>query len=109
METLYWIVLALHIICWIGALVLVDPRGAEIKKGASHAVAGALVLGIILVGIGEAAELRDYNHMKIGIKLVLALAATVIAFMGQKKSSPNALARPLFGLVAINILIAILW
>lgn len=109
METLYWIVLALHIVSWIGALVLIDPRGAEIKKGASHAVAAALVLGIILVGIGEAADLRDYDHMKIGIKGLVALVATVVAFMGQKKSTPNALARPLFGLVVLNILIAILW
>jgi hypothetical protein len=101
MEILYTVLIAVHIVCWIGALVLINPISQEIRKGASHAIAAALLTGLILVGIGEAADLRDYNHIKIGIKLVVALVATV--------DNPNPQARTLFGLVSANILLAILW
>ena len=109
METLYYVLIAVHIVCWLGALALIDPIGQQIRKGASHAAAAALVTGLILVGIGEAAELRDYNHIKIGIKLVVALIATVVAFMVAKKENPNPQARTLFGLISANVLLAILW
>jgi hypothetical protein len=109
MEILYTVLIAVHIVCWIGALVLINPISQEIRKGASHAIAAALLTGLILVGIGEAADLRDYNHIKIGIKLVVALVATVVAFIVAKKDNPNPQARTLFGLVSANILLAILW
>lgn len=109
MTTLYYILIALHVICWIGALALIDPVKAVIRKGATHAVTGALVTGLILVGVGEAADLRDYNHIKIALKLIIAVIATVAVFMAARKENDNASAGPVFGLVAANILIAILW
>ena len=111
METLYTVLVGLHVASWLGALALVDPRAGIMRKGAAHAVATALVLGIVLVGLGESVDAldKDYNHMKIGIKLVLALVATVIAFMqGAKEDNPRG-ARIVFGLVAVNVLLAILW
>ena len=54
MNTLYSVLIAVHVLCWIGALVLIDPISATIRKGASHAIAAALLTGLILVGIGEA-------------------------------------------------------
>ena len=110
-EALYTVIVALHILSWLGALALIDPRGGVIRKGAAHAVATALVTGIILVGLGESvASLdKDYNHMKIGIKLLVAVVATVYAFVQTNKPTPNKAAGILFGLVGLNILLAILW
>ena len=103
MNTLYSVLIAVHVLCWIGALVLIDPISATIRKGASHAIAAALLTGLILV------ELREYDHVKIAIKFTVAVAATVLAFVAQRTEGPTPLARALFGLVSLNILIAILW
>ena len=109
-EALYTILVALHILSWLGALALIDPRGT-VRNGASHAIATALVTGLILVGLGESVDAldKDYNHVKIGIKLVVALVATVLAFVKGRKESPNPVAGPLFALVGLNVLLAILW
>ena len=111
MDIVYQVIVALHILSWLGALALIDPRAGVIRKGASHAIATALVTGIVLVGLGESvASLdKDYNHVKIGIKLVVALVATIYAFTQTKKPEPNKAAGVLFGLVGLNILLAILW
>lgn len=109
MSVLYSVLVAVHVLCWIGALVLTDPITSTIRKGAVHAIATALVTGVILVGIGEAADLRDYDHVKIAIKLVVALAATVVAFRAERAPQPSPLPRVVFALVTFNILIAILW
>ncbi len=109
MSTLYTILVVVHVLCWIGALALINPISSTIRKGASHAVAAALLTGLIIVGLGEMADLRDYNHYKIATKLLVALAATVVAFVGQRAKEPNPFGRIGFGLVAANILIAITW
>ena len=109
MNTLYSVLIAVHVLCWIGALVLIDPISSTIRKGAAHATAAALVTGLILVGIGEAGNVHEFNHYKIAIKLTVALLATVLAFVAQRSQGPTPLARALFGLVSLNILIAILW
>lgn len=109
MSVLYSILVAIHVLCWIGALVLTDPIGSTIRKGAFHAIAAALVVGVVLVGIGEAADLRDYDHAKIAIKFVVAAVATVLAFVAERKPQPTPLARAVFALVTANILIAVLW
>ena len=61
------------------------------------------------VALGEAGELPEYDHVKIAIKFTVAVAATVLAFVAQRTEGPTPLARALFGLVSLNILIAILW
>lgn len=111
MDTLYTVIVGLHILSWLGALALIDPRGGVVRKGAAHAIATALLTGLILVGLGESVDSldKDYNHMKIGIKLVVAAAATIYAFMQAKKDTPNRAAGILFGLVGLNVLLAILW
>jgi hypothetical protein len=111
-EIVFWVLLALHIVCWLGALVLSNPFAAVVKKGAWHAVAGALVTGVALVGVGEAADLRDFNHVKIAVKLLIAAVALVVAIIGTKKSADgekSPLAPALAGLIVVNILIAVLW
>ena len=111
MEILYTVIVALHILSWLGALALIDPRAGVIAKGAAHAIATALVTGIILVGLGESVDSldKDYDHVKIGIKLLVALVATIYAFAQTKKPTPNKAAGILFGLVGLNVLLAILW
>jgi hypothetical protein len=110
-EALYTVIVVLHILSWLGALALIDPRGGVIGKGAAHGIATALLTGLILVGLGESVESldKDYNHVKIGIKLLVAIAATGYAFAQTNKPTPSKAAAILFGLVGLNILLAIVW
>lgn len=108
MTILFKVLIALHVLSWLGALVLTDPIGQKVRNGASHAIGGAFLTGLLLVGL---AEMRDFdvNHIKVGIKLVFALIAMALAFKAAKQEAPQSLARPIFVLVVANILIAILW
>ncbi|MGO3866150.1 MAG: hypothetical protein ACTJH5_14460, partial [Glutamicibacter arilaitensis] len=64
--------------------------------------------GIIEAGDGSP------NHMKIGIKTVIAIVILVAAFLGRKKLKngeevPTGIAHAVGGLALINIAIAVLW
>lgn len=108
MTIVFKVLIALHIISWLGALVLTDPIGQKVRNGASHAIGGALLTGLIIVGLAEMGD-GSVNHIKVGIKLVFALIAMFLAFKAAKQEEPQSLARPIFALVVVNILIAILW
>lgn len=108
MTILLKVLIALHILSWVGALALTDPIAQKVRKGASHAVASAIVTGILIVGVAEMRD-ADLNHIKIAIKLVVALVAAVMAFKAAKQEGAQSLARPVFALIGVNILIAILW
>lgn len=77
-------------------------------KGLLHGALGALLTGLLLVGVLEMGD-GDVNHMKIGIKLLIALVVTGMAFWGGRKDE----LKPGFfgliaGLVAANVAIAVL-
>lgn len=79
---------------WIGALV-------------------QLVSGLALVGIFEA-QGSDLNHVKIAVKLLLAIGVAVAAFIGRRKAVrgetvPTGLAHAVGGLALINVAVATLW
>ncbi|RLV56732.1 hypothetical protein D9V41_05935 [Aeromicrobium phragmitis] len=113
MSILYTVLLVLHIVCWAAALVvyLRDIRAPRVAPGIAHSIAGALVTGLILVALWEMTDVKDGdpNHVKIGIKLLVALIATVLAFTQQKKPAPNPMAHVVAGLVVVNIVIALVW
>jgi uncharacterized membrane protein HdeD (DUF308 family) len=66
-------------------------RAPKVSPGMLHGSYLQLVTGLALAGIAEAlvADGDSVNHMKIGIKLVLAVIVTVFAFIGKRKEKAN--------------------
>lgn len=112
METVYAIVLVLHLIGW--ALVLGGAvhglREATMNKGMLHGILTALVAGIVMVGLGEMMD-AEVNHMKIGIKLVIALVVTAMVIFGNRNSEKvtKGYLGGIAGLTVANVAIAVLW
>lgn len=113
METLRLILLVLHILCWavvIGGWATRLRTPVPIANGVPHAAAGALVTGLLLVGVREMDDL-PVDNAKIGVKLVVALVVTVLAFMANSKGdrTPVWMAHAIGGLAVVNVCIAVLW
>lgn len=85
-----------------------DPR--VVNNAVIHGALTQVVTGLLLVGLLEADADADVNHAKIGVKLLVALVITVLAFANRKKSSiPGGLFFGLMGLTALNIAVAVFW
>lgn len=114
MELVYELILVLHVISWatvIGAW-LSHLRPPRIAEGVPHAAAAALVTGIVLTGIASASDaVADPNNAKIGVKLIVALTVTVLAYVGYRKREDvePGLVHAAGGLAVVNVAIAILW
>ncbi|WP_113904902.1 MULTISPECIES: hypothetical protein [Brevibacterium] len=102
MEILREILLSLHL---IGMAIIVGGyftviRSPRVLPGMLHASYLQLVTGLLLVGIAEMGD-DEVNHMKVGIKLVVAILVTVFAFIGNRRqkavASPDAAAGAALG------------
>lgn len=113
MNTLVNILLVFHLLAMAyvfgGAIAGLSQK--RVPKGLVHGALTALVLGIIMVVVREFQPEETVNHMKIGIKLVVALAVCFFAWRAEKRENPEA-ARPdlmtAAGLTAVNVAIAAL-
>lgn len=116
MDVAIKILLILHFIGLAGIIgswlaVIKEPR---VVAGMLHGAILQVVTGLALVGLREAQDTVDVNHMKIGIKLVIALIVLVVAIVGLKKErtepgSTAALAHIAGGLGIVNVIIAVMW
>ncbi|RPF22774.1 hypothetical protein EDD34_3446 [Myceligenerans xiligouense] len=115
MEFLYDVFVFAHFASW--ALVfggtIASLRNKALYKAVSHGAWGALVAGVIMVGIDEMADLGHTEGLmaKIGVKLVIALAVAVTAQIAVRKGesvSPG-LKGAVLGLTLVNILVAVFW
>ena len=115
MDILHSFLVFLHI---LGAAIIVGLWFARIKNptvlpGQFHGALLQLVTGLALVAVNEMGD-GDVNHMKVGIKLLIALVIAVLAFIGQrryKKDQPVAkgLANSVGILTIVNIAVATMW
>ena len=113
MEIAIKIVLILHFIGLAGIIGgwIATVKAPQINKAILHGSILQVVTGILLVGLNEMND-ADLNHMKIGIKLLIALVILVAAIVGTKKEakapgSSGSLAT-IAGLLAIvNVVIAV--
>ncbi|MHB1065235.1 MAG: hypothetical protein ACYC1Z_12235 [Georgenia sp.] len=112
MDTLFGIVLVIHMIGWAIVLggTLTNLREPRIAKGVTHGALTALIAGIVLVGLAQAGD-GDVNNVKIGVKFVVALVITFLTLWGarnEEKVSRGFLGG-VAGLTVMNITIAVLW
>ncbi|MFZ2529260.1 MAG: hypothetical protein WAX14_16650 [Rhodococcus sp. (in: high G+C Gram-positive bacteria)] len=116
MDVAIKIFLILHFIGLAGIIgswlaVVKDPR---VVMGMLHGAILQVVTGLALVGLREAQDVVEVNHMKIGIKLVVAVVILVLAVVGLKKEKQNpgstgVMAHTIGGLGILNVIIAVAW
>ncbi|MGQ1797626.1 hypothetical protein ACT4S5_10895 [Kocuria oceani] len=115
MTLLTALLVLLHL---VGAAIIVGTWVCTIKRptvspGQFHASLLSLVTGLLLVASHEMGD-GDVNHLKIAVKLLVALAVTAAAFVGQRRIGrgepvSTGLAHAVGGLALINMAVATLW
>lgn len=114
MDIVTGILVVIHLLGWALALGLAVAglRSGQLPKGATHGVLTALVSGILLVGVAEMGD-GDVNHIKIAVKLVVGLGATVVAFLADRARRDDVKGSPMIpalaGLVVVNVVVAVMW
>lgn len=118
MEVLTAVFIAIHILS-AAALVggwLAHFKNPTVTVSQWWGAIGMLISGLVLVVFAEIAATPEnpVNHMKIGVKLVIALGVFVAALIGRRKDNrgepvSTGLAHAVGGLSLINLLIAVLW
>ena len=101
MQTLYNVLVVLHIISWVVALVSYASvaRRPQITPWIAHGVGAAFVLGIALTGIASASDaVADPNNAKVGV-----------THGTRRRPSPNPVAHVVAALIVVNVAIAYLW
>ena len=83
--------------------------GAALNKGWLHGAGLQLVTGLALVGLSPLTS-HEYNHVKVGVKLLVLVVIGVLAFVYVRKpSAPGWVPRALAGLVVVNVAVAVFW
>ena len=114
MDTVIQIILILHFIGLAGIIGgwLATIKAPYMAKGILHGAILQVVTGLLLVGLREMQD-ADLNHMKIGIKLLVAIVILVVAIIGVRKEakaqgSTRSLANAAGILGIVNVAIAVL-
>lgn len=107
------LLVVLHLICWAVALGtwVAAARTRQPNPGMAHAVAGAVVIGILMAALISIPGLLPWepNHMKLGIKLLVGLVAVALAYIAKKKG-PETSSAVWFGIptaIVLNVIIAV--
>ncbi len=112
MDIVTGILVVLHLLGWaiVFGGALANLKAPKISPGMLHGILTAIIAGILLVGIGEMGD-GSVNHVKIGIKLVIALVAGGMIMWGGRNSEKvtKGFLGAVAGLVAVNVAIAVLW
>jgi uncharacterized membrane protein len=114
MEFLYNLFLVLH---FIGLAMLLGGWFVQMSspdKGVNRTMLeGALtqlVTGVVMVGLlsAGAIEGEEPNNSVVGIKLLIVLIITVLAFIGRRRQPPQVALWAIIGLLTIiNIVVAV--
>lgn len=124
MEAVYTALVVLHLFgmaALVGGWLAVE---VGVRSGSGSALApgpvmlwGArlqLLTGLALVGLGEASLDKDYDSVKIAVKLVVALAVVALVEIASGRSRRGRPVAPVTVHVAgvlgvLNVLVAVLW
>ena len=95
LEIFQALVLAIHVICVAGIVVLLLMQAGKnpkkVPNGLTHLALTALVAGLALVGIRSGlhhdnpAKWGSYNNGTVALKLVVVIVILVVAFRNAKK------------------------
>lgn len=113
MELAIKLVLILHFVGLSmllgGALYQVSEKAKNVVRPMLDGAYTQLLTGIVLLGLLHAND-EDVNDVKIGVKLLIALVITVLAFTNRKKRTNNVgVWGAILGLTLANVGIAVLW
>ncbi|WP_150253698.1 hypothetical protein [Nocardiopsis deserti] len=112
MDILYSALVFLHMIGLAGIiagfLMQVITDNPKSTKVLLHSSLLQLVTGLLLVGVAEMADLGEMNHVKIAVKLLIALAVVVVGVLNLRKPAKN-LAIIAGVLAIVNIGVAVFW
>ncbi|MFR9749964.1 hypothetical protein ACL02S_02890 [Nocardia sp. 004] len=115
MEFVYDIVVITHL---LGMAAVIGAYAARQPVVSGPMVWGArlqIVTGLILVGMAESIDSlgKDPNMVKIGVKLVVAIAVAAFAEMGyadhKRGKSVPWFAHAAGALAVVNVFVAVLW
>ncbi len=113
MDTLYDILLVLHLLGWAIVLggAVVSLRTPVIPRGMLHGILTALVTGVLMVGLASSGLAADEpDNIKIAVKLLIALAVTVLVVLGGRRERvTTGYLGAIAGLTVVNVAIAVLW
>lgn len=87
MEILRDVLVFIHL---LGMAIIIgayfaNMRAPRVVAGMLHGAYLQLATGLLLVAVLEFTEGVEVNHMKIGIKLLLAILVAVFAFLGRRR------------------------
>lgn len=111
MDIVHGVLVVIHLIGWALVLggVATRMRKPEISAGVWHGILTALISGLLLTGLAEMGD-DPVNHVKIAVKLVVALVVTVLVWRGRRQESvTTGYLGAIAGLVVVNVAIAVLW
>lgn len=115
MSALYDVLAILHLV--VAATILVGYAMQLRAPAAGPVMAWAariqLLLGLVVVGIGEGALDKEYDHVKIAVKLLVSLAVVALVEISRaraRRDEPQpVLVHAAAGLTVVNVLVASLW
>ncbi len=114
MKILFEAIVVLHFIGLAallgGWLVQLSTSPKVVNRAMLDGAFTQLATGLAMVGLAETvlADEEDLNHMKIGIKLLVLLVITVLAWVNRKKESvPVGVWAAIGGLTIVNIVVAV--
>lgn len=87
---------------------LKEGANGAVNKGWLHGAALQLVTGMALMLLAPVTD-ADYNHMKLGIKILVLVAIAGIALFKINSAAPRWFTPTLGGLVALNVGLAVFW
>ncbi|OLT28265.1 hypothetical protein BJF83_15880 [Nocardiopsis sp. CNR-923] len=112
MDIFYSALVFLHMIGLAGIIagflmqvISGHPKSAKVLL---HSSLLQFVTGLALVGVAETAGGAELDHVKVGVKLVIALAVVVLGVLNLRKPS-NRLAAAAGVLAILNIGVAVFW
>ncbi|RKS04589.1 hypothetical protein DFP74_0149 [Nocardiopsis sp. Huas11] len=112
MDIIYSALVFLHMIGLAGViagfLMQVMTGHAKSTKVLLHSSLLQLVTGLALVGVAEMSGVAEIDNIKVGVKLLVALAVVVVGVMNLRK--PSSRLATIAGVLAIlNIGVAVFW
>ncbi|WP_017591039.1 hypothetical protein [Nocardiopsis potens] len=90
-----------------GFLMQVATDSIKAPKAILHSSLLQLVTGLVLVGLAEMGD-GAVDHVKIGVKLVVAIAVTVVAVLNVRKPATR-LGIIAGALAVLNVAVAVFW